>query len=409
MMLSSARSAPHARDSDRSAGATADAERLLIDRAEAELARRQEPKLVDAYSDSSRADLDAAIAAESKYLARFRGCIGADVRAKHERQLERLQLRREQMNLTERACDGAKPTLVDGLPHGAYGAAVTADDLVSALGRRVPLDARQEAQVRTAFEAWRQRACFETGTDPTHLVERSKYKELQVDTAARQAAVARKYLEVIDAIRGSALAAAAFLDSTARGESLDAALGRVRATSILGDVALTLPAAPVRAHSSSVAPPARGADSTQTAAATRQVDGSAPPAPKRPPTSTAVGQVATIGPPLPKARAPVEKFSEYVFKEGATHGKDAVFRRLGYGKEHSADLARMWEQQAAAKHARGEYTLGKADQYGQRINIEIEVRGIGDAAGKTSYMQSGWMVLPDGSIKLNTPFSGFTR
>ncbi len=69
----------------------------------------------------------------------------------------------------------------------------------------------------------------------------------------------------------------------------------------------------------------------------------------------------------------------------------------------------MWEQQAAAKHARGEYTLGKADQYGQRINIEIEVHGTGDAAGKTSYMQSGWMVLPDGNIKLNTPFSGFTR
>jgi hypothetical protein len=69
----------------------------------------------------------------------------------------------------------------------------------------------------------------------------------------------------------------------------------------------------------------------------------------------------------------------------------------------------MWEQQAAAKFAKGEYTLGKLDQYGQRINIEIEVRGIGDAAGKTSHMRSGWMIQSDGSIKLNTPFSGFTE
>jgi RHS repeat-associated protein len=109
------------------------------------------------------------------------------------------------------------------------------------------------------------------------------------------------------------------------------------------------------------------------------------------------------------ATAPVAKFSDYIFKEGATHGKDAVFRGLGYGKEQSGQLAQMWEQQAAARFAKGEYTLGKLDQYGQRINIEIQVPGIGDAAGKVSNMQSGWMIQPGGGIKLNTPFSGFTR
>jgi len=69
----------------------------------------------------------------------------------------------------------------------------------------------------------------------------------------------------------------------------------------------------------------------------------------------------------------------------------------------------MWAQQAADKFAKGEYTLGKLDQYGQRINIEIEVPGIGDAAGKISHMQSGWMIQAGGSISLTTPFSGFTR
>jgi hypothetical protein len=113
--------------------------------------------------------------------------------------------------------------------------------------------------------------------------------------------------------------------------------------------------------------------------------------------------------PTPEAPASLPKFADYVFKEGATHGKAAPFEKLGYNKENSADLARMWEQQGNAKYEAGEYTLGKADQYGQRINIEIEVPGVGDAAGQMSYMKSGWMIQPDGSIKLNTPFAGFTR
>lgn len=103
------------------------------------------------------------------------------------------------------------------------------------------------------------------------------------------------------------------------------------------------------------------------------------------------------------------KFSDYVFKEGADHGKDKVFRSLGYGKEHSETLAREYEKQAMEKVARGEYQLGKADQYGQRIDVEIELKGVGESADKVSYLKSGWMKYPDGSIKLNTPFTGFTR
>ncbi len=132
----------------------------------------------------------------------------------------------------------------------------------------------------------------------------------------------------------------------------------------------------------------------------------------RPAAARAAAGVGRLENPLvlnARATAPVQKFADYVFRRGATHGKDAVFRELGYAEEHSARLAKMWEEQGAAKFANGEYTLGKLDQYGQRIDIEIEVPGIGSASGKTSHMRSGWMVQPDGSIKLNTPFSGFTR
>jgi filamentous hemagglutinin len=107
------------------------------------------------------------------------------------------------------------------------------------------------------------------------------------------------------------------------------------------------------------------------------------------------------------AVAPVEKFSSYIFKEGATHGKDAVFRSLGYGAEHSEELAAVWNAQAGQRYAAGNFSLGRLDQYGQRVNIGIQLRGIGSAAGRTSYLNSGWMVQLDGTVRLNT--SGFTR
>ena len=106
---------------------------------------------------------------------------------------------------------------------------------------------------------------------------------------------------------------------------------------------------------------------------------------------------------------PIAKFADYIFKAGATHGKDAVFRELGYGVEQSADLVKIYAEQGASKFARGEFTLGRLDEYGQRINIEIELQGIGEASGQTSYLRSGWMMNADGGISLNTPFAGFTQ
>lgn len=106
---------------------------------------------------------------------------------------------------------------------------------------------------------------------------------------------------------------------------------------------------------------------------------------------------------------PTEKFEDYIFKEGATHGKNIVFENLGYGKENSEYLANLYKEQAMAKYNAGYYTFGKLDQYGQRINIEIELQGIGAYSDKISYLNSGWMIKPDGSISLNTPFAGFTR
>ncbi len=121
------------------------------------------------------------------------------------------------------------------------------------------------------------------------------------------------------------------------------------------------------------------------------------------------GSVAPKGVNLvDEAFVDTRKFSDYIFTTNSG-GKDVVFKSLGYTKEDSETLAKIWQNQATEKFSKGEYTLGKADQYGQRIDIEIELLGKAEAAGRTSYLKSGWMIQPDGTIKLNTPFSGFTR
>lgn len=111
----------------------------------------------------------------------------------------------------------------------------------------------------------------------------------------------------------------------------------------------------------------------------------------------------------PKAYANITKFTDYIFKPGAVHGKTTVFTSLGYGIEHSEILVNIYETQGWLKYQQNLYSLGKLDGFGQRINIEIELYGIGNATGKVSYLNSGWMMQPDGGISLNTPFSGFTR
>ena len=55
------------------------------------------------------------------------------------------------------------------------------------------------------------------------------------------------------------------------------------------------------------------------------------------------------------------------------------------------------------KYKVGDYAVGKADQYGQRITIDITIgRGT-----NTTIVKSGWMINPDKSIRLITPFAGF--
>ncbi len=108
------------------------------------------------------------------------------------------------------------------------------------------------------------------------------------------------------------------------------------------------------------------------------------------------------------ARADIRKFSNYAFDQDRGGGKGRVFVHYGYGPEDSEILANDFAAQAANKFDAGDYRLGEADQYGQRITIDIQLNGVGEAAGTATSIQTAWMIEPDGSIRLITPFAGFT-
>jgi uncharacterized protein DUF6883 len=112
-------------------------------------------------------------------------------------------------------------------------------------------------------------------------------------------------------------------------------------------------------------------------------------------------------PPIAPSRviADPRKFTEYVLVPGHSTGKDRIFiDRLGYrprSEEDARNLVETYVAQARERITARTYELGEADEFGQRLTIEIELRG--------TTVLSGWILRPDGTLWLATPFTGFAR
>ena len=100
------------------------------------------------------------------------------------------------------------------------------------------------------------------------------------------------------------------------------------------------------------------------------------------------------------------KFDPYLFNTNGrqTHNKETLFKEWGYTVEDARWLQAEIERQAREKYIDGEYELGKLDAFGQRINITIELPRK-DKEGTVTFV-SGWMIEPNGKLKLNTPYGG---
>jgi hypothetical protein len=121
------------------------------------------------------------------------------------------------------------------------------------------------------------------------------------------------------------------------------------------------------------------------------------------------GNSATSGnlwqPKPPPVFPTLRTFTDYLFKPGATHGKDNIFRSLGFGPEDRT-LADDFIRQATQRYSARDFVSGLADQYGQRLTIPIDLNG---PSGQYARILSAWMLRPDGQLSLCSPYTGHAR
>ncbi len=105
-----------------------------------------------------------------------------------------------------------------------------------------------------------------------------------------------------------------------------------------------------------------------------------------------------------RAVSSINKFVNYLFSSeyNKKNGKKSLFESWGYTVEDSEFLRKESEIQGLEKYLNGDYTLGKLDKYGQRINIRVSIPR--RDTGETVSFITGWMVYPNGEISLNTPY-----
>lgn len=106
------------------------------------------------------------------------------------------------------------------------------------------------------------------------------------------------------------------------------------------------------------------------------------------------------------AICPYSKFDPYLFdvENEYKHGKQKIFLSGGYNVGDSKYLQEEIYRQGLAKYKAGEYVLGKLNEQGQRIDIEIEIPRKNDV--EPLNFKTGWMVRENGLITLNTPYGG---
>lgn len=106
------------------------------------------------------------------------------------------------------------------------------------------------------------------------------------------------------------------------------------------------------------------------------------------------------------AHSDYSKFDPYLFNTTGKypHNKEKLFHSWGYTVDDAHWLKKELEQQALEKYTAGDYELGKLDKNGQRIDIRVTIPRK-DGIGTVSFV-TGWMIQPDGRIRLNTPYVG---
>lgn len=107
-----------------------------------------------------------------------------------------------------------------------------------------------------------------------------------------------------------------------------------------------------------------------------------------------------------KSVSAFSQFDPYLFNRDKRYprSKEKLFNSWGYTIDDSKWLQTEIEKQGLEKYVSGNYELGILNKHGQRISIRIEI----PRKNKTENVSfiTGWSVLANGKIKLNTPYGG---
>ena len=103
---------------------------------------------------------------------------------------------------------------------------------------------------------------------------------------------------------------------------------------------------------------------------------------------------------------PIEKITGYLF---INEGKSKLMKSMGYAMEDAQEIYDEISENARKQYLSGNYILGKLNPNGQRITINMELKGKQEKADKIYEFKTGWMVYPNGELHNNTPFSGFVN
>lgn len=107
-----------------------------------------------------------------------------------------------------------------------------------------------------------------------------------------------------------------------------------------------------------------------------------------------------------KSISEYSKFDPYLFNTGNkySHGKEKLFLEWGYTVNDAKWLQTEIERQGLDNYIKGNYILGKLDHNGQRISIRVTIPRKNN--GNDISFVTGWILYPNGQIKLTTPFGG---
>lgn len=104
------------------------------------------------------------------------------------------------------------------------------------------------------------------------------------------------------------------------------------------------------------------------------------------------------------AECAITKIDPYLFdpKGVYKHKKEKMFESWGYSIADAEWLRNEFITQGLEKYINGQYQLGLLNEQGQRINIRVEIPRK-DREGTVSFV-TGWLVEPNGHIRLVTPY-----